>query len=213
MSAGGQPSDLDRYWARCLEAERALALVRALHLDYKYALDLIHDLDSGALDPDDHPRARELARARTLDRARDRILVRILVRVLVRVRRYGPDSPFYKYMFVTTRILVRVLDSVLGNALAVLAAALAVGRPSHADRQHAAGRIAPSASCLLAAAARLLPDADRARYAEEFRSELGELAGAGAGRWQQMRYALCQLRSAPQLSRALRSPRRRGAVS
>ena len=75
-----------------------------------------------------------------------------------------------------------------------------------------ARQVAPSAAGLLAAAARLLPTADRARYAQEYRSELWDLAHTGAGRIRQLRYALRQLRSAPQMGIALRSPRRRSAV-
>ena len=63
---------------------------------------------------------------------------------------------------------------------------------------------------LTAVAAGLLPGAERARYREEFGSEI---ARAGGGRRAQLAYAartvLC---SAWQLRAALRSPRRRGAV-
>jgi hypothetical protein len=66
---------------------------------------------------------------------------------------------------------------------------------------------------LTAVAAGLLPGAERARYREEFGSELAEIARAGGGRRAQLAYAartvLC---SAWQLRAALRSPRRRGAV-
>jgi hypothetical protein len=72
--------------------------------------------------------------------------------------------------------------------------------------------VTPSAARLLARPARLLPAADRARYAEEYCSELTELAQAGAGRLGQLGYALRQLYSAPRTGRALRSPRRRGAA-
>jgi hypothetical protein len=65
---------------------------------------------------------------------------------------------------------------------------------------------------VLAAAVRLLPAADRARYGEEYRSELWELAQSGYGRMRQLRYALRQLRSALPMSFALRAPRRRGAA-
>jgi hypothetical protein len=63
-----------------------------------------------------------------------------------------------------------------------------------------------------AAAARMLPAGDRARYGEEFRSELAEIALAGGGRWVQLAYAARQLRSAPRLRADLRTPRRRGAA-
>jgi hypothetical protein len=55
----------------------------------------------------------------------------------------------------------------------------------------------PSAARLLAAAARVLPAADREPYAQEYRSELWELAQAGDGRVGQLCYALRQVRKAP----------------
>jgi hypothetical protein len=74
---------------------------------------------------------------------------------------------------------------------------MSVGRPT--------GRLAD-------AAVFLLPAADRARYAEEFRSELWDLAEAGAGRVQRARYGFRQLMRAVAMRRTLRSPRRRSAV-
>jgi hypothetical protein len=66
---------------------------------------------------------------------------------------------------------------------------------------------------LLGIAVRFLPVVERARYGEEFRSELAEIALAGGGRRAQMAYAArTVLNSAWQLRAALRSPRRRGAV-
>jgi hypothetical protein len=58
----------------------------------------------------------------------------------------------------------------------------------------------------------MLPAGDRARYAEEFGSELAEIALAGGGRFAQLAYAARQLRSAPRLRADLRSPRRRSAA-
>lgn len=80
------------------------------------------------------------------------------------------------------------------------------------DEREEAIRIASSAAGLLAAAVRLLPAGPRTRYSEEYQAELNELVRAGARRPQQVLYALRQLRSAPQLGAALRSPRRGGAV-
>ena len=77
-------------------------------------------------------------------------------------------------------------------------------------------RIERGTSCttrLLAAAVLLLPASDRVRYAEEYWSELQDLALAGNGGIRQLRYGLRQLRSAPSMSFALRSPRRRSAAS
>ena len=79
-------------------------------------------------------------------------------------------------------------------------------------RQRSTRRIAPLAAGLLAAASRLLPAADRDRYDGEYRSELWERAQSGAGRLGQLRYALGQLRRAPRVALALRSPRHRGAA-
>jgi hypothetical protein len=75
-----------------------------------------------------------------------------------------------------------------------------------------ARRVVSAAAGLLAAATWLLPAPDRARYGEEYACELRDLARSGAGLWRQLRYALCQLRCAPQMRLALRSPRGRSAV-
>jgi hypothetical protein len=72
--------------------------------------------------------------------------------------------------------------------------------------------MAPLAARLVAAAARLLPAGDRARYAEEFRSELAEIARSGAGRRPQLVYAVRQVISARRLRADLRAPRRRRAA-
>jgi hypothetical protein len=87
----------------------------------------------------------------------------------------------------------------------------------HTGRGHALGRceaggVVPSAAGLLTAAARLLPAGDRARYGEEYRSELWDLARSGAGRVRQLGYALRQLRRAFPAGVALRSARRRSAA-
>jgi hypothetical protein len=78
-------------------------------------------------------------------------------------------------------------------------------------RQQRTCSIASSAGRLLAAAARLLPAADRGRYAEEYRSELWEIASTGTGRLQQVRYAVSQLARAAHLRAAVMTPRRRNA--
>lgn len=85
-------------------------------------------------------------------------------------------------------------------------------RTAGASGQRKVKGIAPWAASLLAAAVRLLPAADRARYAEEYLSELWDLAQSGARRRRQLGYALRQFRSAPLLGFALRFPRRRGAA-
>ncbi len=74
-----------------------------------------------------------------------------------------------------------------------------------------AKRVMSSAANALQVAARLLPAADRARYAEEYLSELWDLAQSGVGRLGQLRCAICQLYSVVPMVLALRSPRRRSA--
>jgi hypothetical protein len=75
------------------------------------------------------------------------------------------------------------------------------------------GRPARPACRLTDAASFFLPAADRARYAAEYRSELWDLARAGAGCLRQLLYALRQFRAAVPMAFALRSPRRKGAAS
>jgi hypothetical protein len=84
-------------------------------------------------------------------------------------------------------------------------------RPSTPGLRSGARRSA-AARRLAAAAARMLPAGDRARYGEEFGSELADLALAGGGRRVQLAYAARQLRRAPRLRADLRSPRRRSAA-
>jgi hypothetical protein len=50
--------------------------------------------------------------------------------------------------------------------------------------------VVPVAGRIAHVAARILPPADRARYCDEYRSELYELAAAGAWRWGQLMYAV-----------------------
>jgi hypothetical protein len=69
------------------------------------------------------------------------------------------------------------------------------------------------ASRLAGVASFLLPIADRARYSEEYRSELWDLAQAGAGRIRQLLCALRQIRNALPTNSALRSPRRKRSAS
>ncbi len=67
----------------------------------------------------------------------------------------------------------------------------------------------PSAGRLLAAAVRVLPTADRVRYAEEYRSELWEIARAGQPRHSQLLYAFLQVVSSLRLRAELRASRQR----
>ena len=85
-----------------------------------------------------------------------------------------------------------------------------MGDPSDArsGERVQARRVAPSAGRLAAVAAWLLPAGERARYGEEYRSELHDLAGAGAGRRQQLAYAVRLLVRAMPLRLAVLAPRR-----
>ncbi|HEX6074136.1 MAG TPA: hypothetical protein VFZ32_02605 [Micromonosporaceae bacterium] len=60
-------------------------------------------------------------------------------------------------------------------------------------------------------AAKALPVAHRARYRDEYQSELYELAAAGASWWQQMRYAIRLLDRSWELRYELRKPAARRA--
>ena len=149
------------------------------------------------------------ARARDLADARARALVDTYNRADVLARLLARTG---------VRNLVRDLDTALNRA-DVLARTLdrAYKRALGLDRANGSGqpgarRVAPSAASLLTTAARLLPAAHRSRYAEEYQSELWDLAQAGAGRIRQLRYALCQFRNAVPISVALRAPRRRSSV-
>jgi len=66
---------------------------------------------------------------------------------------------------------------------------------------------------LLAAAARVVPARDRARYREEFRGEAAEIGQSGGGRFAQLAYSARVTLSAVRLRAALASARRRGALS
>src|SRR5258708_4888130 len=99
--------------------------------------------------------------------------------------------------------LDRDLDFARALALALaLAHDLSLARTAGDRGQHGPGRVAPSAERLLDAAARLLPAADRARYAEEYRSELREIAHSGRSRRRQLRYASRQLASSVPCTRS-----------
>jgi hypothetical protein len=57
-----------------------------------------------------------------------------------------------------------------------------------------------------------VPAGDQARYREEFRSELAEIALAGGGRLTQLAYGARVLASSVRLRAALLAPRRQGAL-
>ena len=104
-------------------------------------------------------------------------------------------------------VLVSVLVSALNRVrVSALVNAVALARNPSVRRQPTAVRVAPTADRLLAATARLLPAADRARYGEEYRAKLSEIAHTGAGRRSQLAYAARQLTSAWRLRAELRAP-------
>ncbi len=178
------------------DLDRVLKRNPALARDLDRALDLAGDPDLNRALTYHRNRARDLDRA--LHRAPDRN----------RALTYDRNLPLTDDLnLALTR--AAVLVSALNHFGLDRAAAGIFGR-SRAQRE--AGRVAYPAARLLAGAARLLPAADRARYAEEYRSELWELARAGTAGPGQLGYALRQLRSAPRTGRALRALRRRGAA-
>jgi hypothetical protein len=73
-------------------------------------------------------------------------------------------------------------------------------------------RAAPLAKQLLKAAPILLPASTRTRYAEEFQSELTELAIAGAGKFRQLTHVTRVIISISRLRADLHAPKRRGAA-
>jgi len=197
--------DLDRALAHSFDLDCAIdhnrASRRARHLvnDLGRILDRASILDLG--------RAFDRASNRAFDRAsaldRDLALVS------------GMNRSAFGRASSSAFDLVHVLDhaSELNSELARMLDS--TRRPAVLDRGHLereVRRVAPSAARLLAVVARLLPASDRARYDEEFRSELQDLAQAGAGRFRQVAYALRQLRYARLTVAALRSPRRRGVT-
>lgn len=84
--------------------------------------------------------------------------------------------------------------------------------PTPVPVQPRSRRVVSLAASMLSTAARLLPANDRVRYAEEFRSELWEIAQAGGRRRAQLAYAARQVVSAWRLAAALRTRRRRRAA-
>ena len=103
------------------------------------------------------------------------------------------------------------LDSADSAAAAIVAHyATRSGSPPPQKSEALQSPVAP-ARRLLVLAARMLPAGDRARYGEEFGSELADIALAGGGRLMQLAYAGRQLMSAVRLRTALASPRRRSA--
>jgi hypothetical protein len=111
-----------------------------------------------------------------------------------------------------TRTLVRVTARARGDAF-YFGVFLSIVRTSERLWTAPRGkRVTPSACRLLAAVTRLLPAADRDRYAGEFGSELWEIANAGGRRWAQLAFATRVMMSAWRLRAELRALRRRSAA-
>jgi hypothetical protein len=71
--------------------------------------------------------------------------------------------------------------------------------PDHDRAQAGSARPLEGAVRLAGAAAAILPRADRPRYAEEYQTELADLAVTGTGRWRQLCYVARLLTRAPLL--------------
>jgi hypothetical protein len=179
------------------------------------ANDLAHTLDLDDFITWNFVRVLELARIVELELARDHVLAsaydlasaRDLARNLNRTIACARD-------LARDRALVVLRDEAHGFACDLWRdLARGTGRMAVHESQpgHRVGRVAPSAGWLLTTAARLLPVADRARYSEEYRSELWEIADAGAGRRQQVRYSVRQLTRVARLRGAVIAPRTRNA--
>ena len=118
-----------------------------------------------------------------------------------RAKRAGRDLPHARDL---TRDLARART---------LTRALVVDVTRAATQQHMAEQVVPLADHLLSVASRLLPVSDRARYAEEFWSELAEIALARTRRRAQLAYASHAIVSAWRLRAELWAPRdRKGAL-
>jgi hypothetical protein len=163
-----------------------------------------------------------LAFAEVEDLARSLTTVPAFDRDLGRHRAVAEDLALTRVL-ADARVLVQTLDRDLVRAFGLvrdLISAVARARTDARSLDFAVAltrrgpeRVTASTSRLLAAVARLLPAADRARHAEECQSELWDLALFSNGRVRQLWYALHQLRNALPMSVELRSPRRRSAAS
>ena len=226
-------SDLDVDNVRDLESARNLARDLVSDLEVDNVTDLARDLalttDRVLTDGPAFLGVRDLASDldRALDRARtivsDRSLASERERALVRAATYGSirgRSIARRWALDELGDRARAFDhartlaselKLARTIVSTLNRDLDRARTGSAQRQHGTGRVAPSAGHLLAAAARLLPATDRARYAEEYRSELWEIARAGQPRRRQIGYAARQAASSLRLRAELRTPRRRKA--
>ncbi|MGI5227387.1 hypothetical protein [Actinoallomurus sp. CA-142502] len=176
------------------DIKRTLQAVSDTHSDlrtFMKAKDVLHTAKSltNVLDFADHPQA--TGHCEELDQA---------VRWVIGRYQKLPGSP-RNDVFEAVLPMIGELKEILG----------ALPANGHDGGRRQVEGAAWSARQLLQVATRLLPGCDRARYAEEFRSELWDLAGAG--RWQQILYAARQLLRAGHLRIELKAPRRSKAPS
>jgi hypothetical protein len=229
-------SALDRELVRELDLAHDLEFARPHHLDLAHHLardldlarDLVGDLDRVLSGVHDIALAGDLVGdlARTLVSAYD--LASALGGDFASTRAYARDLAHARDLardlsigsvnnLGSARARARVSDLVSDldgacNIAHALTRTLARDSSRAGQGQRGARRVAPLAGRLLTAVARLLPARDQARYAEEFRSELAEIARAGAGRRRQLAYAARVVLSALRLRADLRAPRRRRAA-
>jgi hypothetical protein len=166
------------------------------------------------------PIGQNLEYAMSLARGRDRDRIRAALNFVAALQeildhshsgvgsRASVDASFVGAVSIQSRHLEHACDTALSCALRLDR----VSSPAVVPGRHGTSRIVPSAARLLSYAARFLPVGNRARYTEEFRSELWDLAATGAGRRGQLIYAIRQAGSVLRLRLELRSPRRQGAV-
>jgi hypothetical protein len=177
----------------------------ALQLARDLALTLDHARSQALILDRSHPLDRPLALAldRGHSRAHDLADMLTIADDLVRQDAHAFDGvPHRRARTARANNTIRNLTRDIDRALA--------GARKFAGRT-APAHVAPAAGRLAAAATRLLPTADRPRYGGEFRSELWELAEAGAGRRQQLLCALRQFRCAVPLRFAVHATRTRKA--
>jgi hypothetical protein len=221
--------------ARAHDLVRDLALdlerVRDLALNLERVRDLAHDLERA--------RTRVLDIERICDLALDLERVRDLALNLERVRDLALDLDLEHDLDIdrvrvlglhlahirsSARVLEHDLDLArdldlehdLEHAHATtvdLATALAFARAEAVDPGGAGVpvRVSGQARRLAHAAARLLPAAERSRYAEEYAGELWGIAEAGGRRRSQVSHALSMIRGALMLRFELGRPQRRKA--
>lgn len=170
---------------RRLNSGRARDLARELSNAVEIALDLDRVLDTDL----DRARARDLASE--LD---------VALNIAIESDNLSDYTPVLDGFCLEARRIVVLLKQ---------------ARDPKADHRRLPGqhRALGIADRLLASAAHMLPASDHARYLEEFRSELAEVAAQSGSRRHQLVYAMRQTWSIWKLRTELRAPHRRGVTS